>query len=327
MFKLLIIFVLTVTKVLCNKDWCEIEKLYCEPGKSHIGCDPYQIERGDCFDIQAETMDDNLISIILMEHNNLRNQLAGGHLDPFPEGSKMRDVTWDETLEYLAAIQIQNCNMKHDQCHATMSHPMAGQNLGFIGSSKQLEKNDIFLRSTINSWFEEYKNTPASIIDRFENRFLSTSGHFAVMARENNHKIGCAMINFNYYNQNVKYYGKMLTCNYAETNIVNQHVYTSGESCSECSHYGLQCSWKYRNLCSASGSDEGQDEEEEMDLEPEEEYAGEDDVENIEAGVEETDDHQTEDDDDDFYYDQDGKHSLNTYFFYKPLTRNYKTFS
>lgn len=299
MFKLLIIFSITLTKVLCNKDWCEIEKLYCDQGKSHIGCDPYQIQRGDCYDVQAETMDESLIATILKEHNVLRNQLAGGHLDPFPEGSKMRDVTWDETLEYLAAIQIQSCNMKHDQCRSTMSHPMAGQNIGFGGSSKPLENNEVFLKSTINSWFEEYKKTPVSVIDRFDNSFLGSSGHFTVMARENNHKIGCALINFNYYNKNVKYYGKMLTCNYAETNVVHQHVYTSGESCSECSHYGLQCSWKYRNLCSS----ENEEEEEEH----EEEYTGEDDIENVEAGVEEIDDPQTNDDDDDFYYDEDGK--------------------
>lgn len=187
----------------------------------------------NCYEV--EKLNENLKSLILKKHNILRNQLASGTLEPFPSASKMREVTWDESLEDSTIF----------------SHPFAGHNNGFNSTNFDMGMEDsLLIEKTIDSWFDEYKEVPVTEIDNFDRRF-ETGEQFTVMARENNHKIGCTFIKYPYDKKNRNLFRKALSCYYNKDNAIGDFVYTRGESCSECSHFGVLCSSKFTNLCSA----------------------------------------------------------------------------
>lgn len=181
---------------------------------------------------EVEPLSENYKDLIVKQHNLLRNRIAGGDLDPFPSASKMEEFTWDDSL---AAIDL------------WQAHPF-GQNVGV--NSTDFRTNYLFIKKTINIWFNQYRRTHISMVDKFDRRYENSS-NFAVMIRESNNKVGC---NFITYRENVLL-SKLLYCNYAEDNMDDEMVYTKGESCSECSDIGLKCSLKYVNLCS-SGAEE-----------------------------------------------------------------------
>lgn len=183
----------------------------------------------NCYEV--EKLSENLKSLILEKHNILRNQLASGTLEPFPSASKMREVTWDESLEDSTIF----------------SHPFAGHNNGFNSTNFDMGMdNSLLIEKTIDAWFDEYKEVPVTEIDNFDRRF-ETGEQFTVMARENNHKIGCTFIKYPY----DKLFRKALSCYYNKDNAIGDYVYTRGKSCSQCSHFGVLCSTKFTNLCSA----------------------------------------------------------------------------
>lgn len=185
----------------------------------------------NCYEV--EKLNENLKLLVLKKHNTLRNQLASGALKPFPSASKMREVTWDESLEDSTIF----------------SHPFAGHNNCFNSTNLDIGMEDsVLIEQTIDSWFEEYKEVPVTEIDTFDRRF-EIGEQFTVMARENNHKIGCTFIKYPYDNR--KLFRKALSCYYNKDNEIGDYVYTRGESCSECSHFGVLCSSEFPNLCSA----------------------------------------------------------------------------
>lgn len=184
------------------------------------------------YSFEIEALNDTYKKLIVTQHNTLRNRIAGGKLDPFPSASRMQELSWDESLASIDLWQ---------------SHPF-GQNVGV--NTTDFRTNYLFIKKTINIWFNEYRSTHISMIDKFDKRYENSS-NFAVMINENNNKVGC---NFIVYKKKVLL-SKLLYCNYAEDNLDDEMVYTKGKSCSECSDIGLQCSLKYENLCSSEESE------------------------------------------------------------------------
>lgn len=230
-------------------DWCEMQQKHCNK-KIHIGCDPSHIGQGNCYEINELKMDENMRREILNQHNEYRSFLASGLLFPMKSAKQMQEMEWDETLEQLASMHVQNCKMKHDQCRSTDEYNYAGQNLGMIASTyKELDFNGV-IKNIINNWFKEYVYTPVYEIEKFVSEQTKQIGHFTVMSREKNNKIGCAFITYEEYKDNELWYGNMLTCNYAETNLLETPVYQRGTPCSGCAEIGMSCSLKYSNLCS-----------------------------------------------------------------------------
>lgn len=187
----------------------------------------------NCYEV--EKLSETLKCLILKKHNTLRDQLASGTIEQFPSASKMREVTWDESLEDSTIF----------------SHPFAGRNNGFNTTNFDMGMEDSqLIEKTIDSWFEEYKEVPVTEIDKFDRQF-EIGEQFTVMARENNHKIGCTFIKYPYDKENEKLFRKALSCYYNKDNEIGDKVYSRGESCSECAHYGVLCSSVFVNLCSA----------------------------------------------------------------------------
>lgn len=73
----------------------------------------------------------------------------------------------------------------------------------------------------------------------FRNESAPSFSQFTHIAKEDNNKIGCALMNFQEFTDEL-WYGAMLTCNYRKTNILTQQVYTTGEPASECPDWGSE---------------------------------------------------------------------------------------
>lgn len=236
-----------------NIDWCAVQKKYCGE-KLHIGCKPNHIPRGNCSNSNVIEITDKLKELIVNRHNEYRSFLASGFLNGLPPAKQMQEMKWDDTLAFLARLHVQNCNFEHDQCRATPENNFAGQNLGAY-SSTMLDSNlERGIRDMIKHWFEEFKDTPASLIGSFSSPVNKTVGHFTAIVREHNNKIGCALIRFQEIKNDKLWYSTMFTCNYAESNVIEKAVYVEGKPCSGCegkdSDGTMVCSRKYTNLCS-----------------------------------------------------------------------------
>lgn len=79
------------------------------------------------------------------------------------------------------------------------------------------------------------------------------------MAKDKNEAVGCALVSMENYILNAQLpYHFMLTCHYANTNILNAIMYEHGRSCSHCDAYGkdFRCDSKeYHRLCYNSTKD------------------------------------------------------------------------
>ena len=94
-------------------------------------------------------------------HNVCRNKLASGRLN-FKSAAKMATVSFDPELAFLAAINVGQCQMVSDDCHAKNVTTKPGQNMYRITSKKRFYRNKIVIRMAVSKWFLEYKNTKQS---------------------------------------------------------------------------------------------------------------------------------------------------------------------
>lgn len=191
----------------------------------------------------------------------MRNKVALGQLPGFPKAIRMPILRWDDELAYLAELNVQQCQMRHDKCRNTDKFKYAGQNLAYIAGGTQ--PNAKRIKILVKKWFEEYKNASSSFIDKyrshpkgFVNDIFSifqvcltefyafhryTIGHFTAMIQDRTDTIGCAILR---HSRNTVFF---LACNYSFTNMVNQKVYRKGkQSCSRCR---TGCSKIYKGLC------------------------------------------------------------------------------
>lgn len=160
---------------------------------------------------------------------------------------------WDNELEATACEHIQYCHFEHDKCRATESYIYPGQN---IRRSKYLNYPQVNitreLYEGILDWFQEYKNIEADIIDKFERRpDHKQYGHFTVMSKDNNDRVGCCYITYEEETDEGEFYNHMFTCNYRETNLIGRPIYKKGQAISECDDFGegYEKSFNFSNLC------------------------------------------------------------------------------
>jgi len=237
---------LFIRNIFCI-DWCHIENLYCND-KRHIACQTSYYQKVICTNGSFIHMREYQ-NLIIEQHNLYRNNFAEGKLMKFPPASQMRVMYWDKELAFLAEMHVHNCKFQHDECRATENYPNAGQNIAIYSSSKEIEYFDRTLMKTIELWFNEYKLTPVSLVDNITMTNLSKVGHFTVMMRENNVRVGCAAYKYNTKEREIVWFNYLITCNYADNNILGEKIYTRGNPCSECVNVGTVCSTVYKNLC------------------------------------------------------------------------------
>ncbi|XP_034122844.1 antigen 5 like allergen Cul n 1-like [Drosophila guanche] len=209
---------------------------YCQPGlcprlKRHIACSK---NLGN-FGMQCPRNATSLVnltdyqSLILNEHNSLRNALAAGksnnELLPLPD--RMATLQWHAELEYLATVSVMHCALLNEPCHSTREFRNTGQNMALIHVNSSLpadnRTDEALIKDSIAAWWSPLAKVTAEQVQNFPKAKLRNSlRNFAVMARDNNTFVGCAVVRFVRRRLEPQF---LLACNYASNYLVDRPIY------------------------------------------------------------------------------------------------------
>ncbi|XP_055379293.1 antigen 5 like allergen Cul n 1-like [Condylostylus longicornis] len=179
---------------------------------------------------------------IVNQHNELRNRIASGGLYKYNSASRMAEMKWSPELAIMAEFNVKRCLFEHDKCRSTPTFPYSGQSLALRRQYgiQNWNYNNSEIRGSINSWFNEYKLTDMSVINKYRSTGKNI-GHFTVMVKDTNTHVGCAGIRY----QDGIWDTILFACNYADTNILGRPIYRSGPPASQC----VKRSPRYKALC------------------------------------------------------------------------------
>ncbi|KAH8243653.1 hypothetical protein KR032_009165, partial [Drosophila birchii] len=181
-------------------------------------------------------------SIILQEHNRLRQIVATGRYPGQPGAENMREIVWDEELAARAQKWADNCQFRHDP-HRTINRFTMGQNLAIIWSTVPLDADDGDFPSRIQSWFNEVQKYS------FGDAWSPKTGHYSQLVWGETSLVGCGYAEY----KDASKYNKLYVCNYGPGgNVVGYNPYEVGKP--SCSTYGMKPSSRYQGLCSAPGA-------------------------------------------------------------------------
>ncbi|KAH8382080.1 hypothetical protein KR009_001668 [Drosophila setifemur] len=182
-------------------------------------------------------------SIILQEHNRLRQIVATGRYPGQPGAENMREIVWDDELASRAQKWADNCQFRHDP-HRTINRFTMGQNLAIIWSTAMLDADDGDFPSRIQSWFNEVQKYS------FGDAWSPKTGHYSQLVWGETSLVGCGYAEY----KDSSKYNKLYVCNYGPGgNVVGYNPYEVGKP--SCSTYGMRPSSRYQGLCSAPGPD------------------------------------------------------------------------
>ncbi|XP_011179041.1 antigen 5 like allergen Cul n 1 [Zeugodacus cucurbitae] len=224
-------------------DYCDPE--FCGHTK-HIACDNDGDFASDCRNPAMVELTKDIQKAIVNAHNKLRNRVARG-TNVFKPACRMATMKWDDELAELAALNVKQCKMRHDECHDTKAYEYSGQNLAWR-TIYELNATAVSLQM-VNMWSSEMKHTQMKYIDSYPSRYNGPAiGHFTVMVADRNIRVGCAASTYDESGQSYKSF--LFTCNYATTNMINFPIYKS------CSVAASGCKAGknpiFKNLCSTS---------------------------------------------------------------------------
>ncbi|XP_026472101.1 venom allergen 5-like [Ctenocephalides felis] len=227
----------------------------CDEGKTHVACGP--LAKGwasNCKDPKDIKLKLAQKRMILHHHNWYREKVATGKgrstYGTFPRAANMHYMDWDEELAYLAAMNVKQCEMEHDECRAV--DVKSGQNLGFIASShpKSVEHN---IGKVIRGWYKEIKDAHPKNAYNYTGAGVGNKeiNHFGALAWGPTNRVGCAMAEYNKtYDTTqgpMELRTRLLACNYAPVgNWLYEEMYKEGTPCSQCP--SKKCKSKYK-LC------------------------------------------------------------------------------
>ncbi|XP_037818691.1 antigen 5 like allergen Cul n 1-like [Lucilia sericata] len=249
MNKFLTIFCfVTLAATVIATDYCS--KKICNKGDTHIACDNDGEFHSNCpDDAEKREISETLKKLIVDEHNEKRNIIAGGGEKHLKAACRMATMEWDDELASLAEYNVLQCKMKHDKCHNTDEFKYSGQNLASLGFTKS-PNDTALIEKSIRLWYEEKSDVKQSFIDKYPKGYKGPQiGHFTVMMADRNIRVGCAAATYSASGKSKAY---LLACNYATTNMVNYAIYKSCDKPAADCKSGTNSS--YENLCSSSES-------------------------------------------------------------------------
>lgn len=140
----------------------------------------------------------------------------------------------------IAAQNVAQCKIEHDDCRRTKRHVYAGQNLAQLCSYPTLVPVKDAVKRSMQDWFEEHRYfTSVEWINSYpEMGPKAAIGHFTQMIQDKAYAMGCSIVR----NLNCYY----IACNYAAGNIVKHLVYETGPVGKKCKK-GINS--KYPGLC------------------------------------------------------------------------------
>ncbi|XP_059617146.1 uncharacterized protein LOC132262043 [Phlebotomus argentipes] len=253
-------------------DWCGLEKDNCDQDVEHVACFDPETDPKFCHDVKLLKLTDENRQEIVKRYNEYRNRVAGGEFPGIPfNASRMIQVKWDDTLEYLAGVELQRCKSsyfcravpnrltktayQYHEWNTTKPSERLGQSFsdfdtmfgGFITSEyefmdSQINCNDLIVDVESNK--VRLKNAPRwDHLDFYLKNIDETAYIF-----------GCAMAYTPTWEDHDGQCGKVYVkyiCNFmfTEQYSYNTLTYNIGPACSECESKGMRCSKDYPNLC------------------------------------------------------------------------------
>ncbi|CAD7079262.1 unnamed protein product [Hermetia illucens] len=197
-------------------------------------------------------MTKKLRNSIISVHNEYRNELSCGLVEdvnkiPFPPAAKMRELKWDNELEYLAGLHVQHCTVAQDECRITSRFKLVGQNVGaIIGCVPNIGGLQIGAATNeiLRQWFNEHLGATYRSSDEFQSE--PQTDQFFQMINDKTARVGCALAlcSFNT-TDNIL----LLTCNYSYKTVNDEAVYTAGAIVTKCDRANSRPSANYRCLC------------------------------------------------------------------------------
>ncbi|KAL9916008.1 venom allergen-1-like [Glossina fuscipes fuscipes] len=196
----------------------------------------------------------------------------------------MRELVWDDELEYNAKLHLAAAKMMaHDNCRNTVRYILAGQNLGSTATDNKMTVLEAVVDQlklmynekdlvTDTSKFadklrsEEYVSLCVKIFYVHVYIYVLTysvqrSGHFTQLMGDRNSRVGCAFalgLNCTHHKGDAKVYSYCyyLACHYDFSNVSRWRLYkthpnTPGAHCSEW-NVGMNTDPRYSHLCEAT---------------------------------------------------------------------------
>ncbi|XP_073828566.1 venom allergen-1-like [Musca autumnalis] len=239
---IIFVLVLSIFNITNSTNYCS--KSLCQD-KKHIACNNTGAFSSKCENPKIVTMSSTLKTFIVDRHNQLRNQIAKG-FSPFKPAVRMATMRWHSELAKLAELNVRQCEMKHDKCRNTDTFKYAGQNLADFSSSGSIDVTKA-LKIQIQSWFDEYEDTPLDVIESYRSPDSGKDvGHFTAMVQDRSTHVGCAALRQSLSSGRLR---QLLACNYAYTNILRKPVYVTGKVASKCT---TGTNANYTSLCSVN---------------------------------------------------------------------------
>uniref|UniRef100_A0A1I8PPD0 SCP domain-containing protein n=1 Tax=Stomoxys calcitrans TaxID=35570 RepID=A0A1I8PPD0_STOCA len=218
----------------------------CNYCSTHIACrNTWKFPDSCNLNAEFVTMTPELRNFLMDLHNERRNILAGGNQKGYLPAVRMATMSWNYEFEYLSALNLLQCDLKHDKCRRTPTHPYVGQNLASLTwNTKELSIEEI-LTLLVDYWYKEHQYITMDHIKYFPRANLPHAiGHFTQMAQERANAVGCAVMRHS--SEDLRHV--LLACNYSFANFYNVTIYRHGSAASKC-QTGVNT--KYTNLCSA----------------------------------------------------------------------------
>ncbi|CAO1422826.1 unnamed protein product [Diamesa serratosioi] len=230
--KLLVVVILAVCCTAEDDvDYCD--STLCKEGKKNIACNNKGDWYSNCLEPEVIEMTPDMIELILNQHNQFRSDIAMGNFPGFPQASRMAQMKYCKELEVPAALNVKQCNMKHDECRNTPTFRKSGQNLARYGTNRKSYNVTNIIERMVIGWQAEYTFASKSDIDShtvLEGRNGEDIGHFLTSVLDRAYCLGCGISTY----KKDGYQTFLLACNYASNNIVNRATYIAGDTASNC---------------------------------------------------------------------------------------------
>ncbi|XP_037886751.1 uncharacterized protein LOC119635816 [Glossina fuscipes] len=239
---LIAIFLLSVNVMVDAYEYCKDETLkkICRPGKMHLECGAPELST----DYECQRMAPLLpitkkVKRFLLDlHNGWRDKVASGNEIGGKEGktfqiaTRMRELIWDNELNFLASNQVKRGKQFKVDC-------VASKRLNFVS------------QITVRSPHEGFKGKQdiASVFDVMLEILMPAYETKSSVPDPTAMAANCTSQPGRYYR-----YCNYFVCNYDFDNKPFEIIYQPGtEAASDCAHWGAQPSKQWPHLCTNTG--------------------------------------------------------------------------
>jgi hypothetical protein len=194
---------------------------------------------------------------IVEHHNKLRNTLSLGNEKGYggvslPSAANLPELVWDDGLAALAQSYahtlVTNCQgMVHNENRKLTGFATVGENLYMNYNTQAMTTYDVSksLLSASEAWYEEVKAMNTGIVAKVASTPVGVTGHYVQQVWWETMRFGCG---FAFYKSSQYPTNEFVVCNYGESLMYNEPLYTQGTPCSQCSN-GEKCSTQWPGLC------------------------------------------------------------------------------